>query len=85
MKVNIDIPDYDGAGIDVIWEEGSKYTLKMFENEAVLLANRNALISLAKQMLYLAYNDFECRGTHVHLDDFFTNTTESVLIIEKDD
>ena len=48
MKVNIDIPDYDGSGIDVIWEEGSKYTLKMFENEAVLLANRNALISLAK-------------------------------------
>ena len=85
MKVILELPDYDGNGVDVIWDNGSKYELKVFDNEIALLANKNGLVSLAKQMLYLAYNDFDYSGTHVHFDSFFTkmDNIEYELIIEK--
>ena len=27
MKICVDIPEYDGKGIDVIWENNSKYCI----------------------------------------------------------
>ena len=79
------MPDYDGNGIDVIWEDESKYELKVFESEILLSANKKGLISLAKQMLYLANNDFHCSGAHIHFDSFFTKMDNAKydLIIEK--
>ena len=65
MKIIIDIPIYDGNGIDVIWEDGAKYTINSNESGFVMSANRDGLISLAKQMLYMAYNDLPI-GSHVH-------------------
>ncbi len=84
MKISVELPDYDGNWLDVIWEAGSKYAIDLQGNSIVLFANKNALISLAKQMLYMAYNDLPI-GSHVHLDSFFTNINNDdiELVIEK--
>ncbi len=83
MKVSVIIPDYDGNGLDVIWENGAKYMVNVDENHVILSANKDGLISLAKQMLYMAYNDLEI-GSHVHFDSFFTKEENMCeLIIEK--
>ena len=77
MIVKIDLPDYDENGIDIIWEEGSRYHIMVSKETVEITANKNALISLAKQMLYLAYNDVP-NGSHVHLDSFFTGQQQDV-------
>lgn len=84
MKINLDIPDYDGNAIDIVWENKSDYKVEINEREVVIAANDEALVSLAKQMLYLAYNNIPA-GSHVHYDSFFTknNIGECELIIEK--
>lgn len=75
MKVLIEFPNYDGEGIDVIWDAGSEYEVHVDDSNndrcVVISANAKGLISLAKQMLYLAYNDLP-KGSHVHYDEFFT-------------
>lgn len=85
MKITLDIPYYDGNGLDVVWETGSKYVIKIADNNVIILANKNALVSIAKQMLYMAYNDLP-KGSHVHYDSFFTkmNEEEYELVIEKE-
>ena len=84
-KINIDIPDYDGNGLDVIWEAEAKYSISVNDNSVVVLANKIGLISLAKQMLYMAYNELP-KGSHVHFDSFFTqsNDNDFELVIEKE-
>ena len=84
-KIKIDIPNYDGNGLDVIWETGAKYLISVNDNSVVVLANKRGLISLAKQMLYMAYNELP-KGSHVHFDSFFTqsNDNDFELIIEKE-
>ena len=84
MKKNIEIPDYDGNALDVIWEKSAKYSININANNVVLSANKNGLISFAKQMLYMAYSELP-KGSHVHYDDFFTKieTNDFELIIEK--
>lgn len=84
MKVIVDIPNYDGNGLDVIWENGSNYAISVEENSVVVSANKSGLISLAKQMLYLAHNDLPT-GSHIHYDSFFThiNNEDFELVIEK--
>ncbi len=82
MKITLDIPEYDGNAIDVIWENNAKYDLTTFDGEAVLKANKEALISFAKQMLYFAHNDIT-EGSHVHYGSFFTGKEQkNELIIE---
>lgn len=84
MKITLDIPEYDGNALDVIWENRAKYDLMTFGNEVVLKANKEALISFAKQMLYFAHNDMH-QGSHVHYGSFFTgNEQDKELIIEID-
>ena len=84
MKVTLDIPNYDGNGIDVVWENGSKYVINIADNNVVISANKGALVSIAKQMLYMAYNNLP-NGSHIHYDSFFTkmNEDEYELVIEK--
>ena len=53
MKITVDLPDYDGNGLDVIWENESYYTLDVYESTVVFSANKQALISFEKQMLYI--------------------------------
>ena len=63
-----------------------KYPQKRFIKLKIiaLAANKEGLISLAKQMLYFALNDLP-KGSHVHFDSFFTGQTdiEHELVIEK--
>lgn len=84
MKICVEIPEYDGNSIDVIGENKSKYSVEVDGNQVVLRGNKEALVSLAKQMLYLANNDIQ-HGTHVHFNSFFTEKSEeeNELIIEK--
>ncbi len=83
MKIILDIPDYDGDSLDVVWENGSKYAINIDDNNVVISANKGALVSMAKQMLYMAYNDIP-EGSHVHYDSFFTKINEEFeLVIEK--
>ena len=85
MKITVEIPDYDGNGLDVIWEPGAKYAIRVEANSVVLSANQNGLLSLAKQLLYLAHNDLPA-GSHVHFDSFFTGRDAggTELVIEKE-
>lgn len=71
MKILIDIPKYDEDGIDVFWEEGADYKIIVGQESVIISANRNAMKSLAKQMLYFVQNDLP-DGSHVHFDSFFT-------------
>lgn len=84
MKINIDIPDYDGNAIDVVWERKSDYKVEMNGREVIIAANDEGLVSLAKQMLYMACNNIPA-GSHVHYDNFFTrnDTGKYELVIEK--
>lgn len=86
MNINLNIPDYDGNALDVIWEQNSKYSIQIDKNNVVLRANKEGLESLGKQLIYMAFNDLP-HGSHVHLDSFFTQKKdgENELIIEKDD
>ncbi len=86
MTINVNIPDYDGNGLDIIWEDNSKYAINIEQNNVVISANKQGLISLAKQMLYMAYNDLP-KGSHVHYDSFFTKMELEIieLVIEKED
>ena len=84
MKITLDVPYYDGNGLDVVWEIDSKYAIKIIGDNVVISANKNALVSIAKQMLYMAYNDLP-EGSHVHYNRFFTKMNEEYeLVIEKE-
>lgn len=84
MIIKLNIPDYDGSGIDVIWEDNASYNINVYEQSIVIIANKEALISFAEQMLYMAHNDLPM-GSHVHYDEFFTKNhgEKYELIIEK--
>lgn len=84
MKLKIDIPDYDGNAMDVIWNKGAEYTLDIVDNEIIMTANSCGLISIATQMLYMAYNQLP-EGSHVHYDEFFTkiNSKYNFVICKK--
>ncbi len=84
MTIVENLPNYDGDGIDIFWDRGSEYSINITKNAVVLSANKTALISMAKQMLYMAYNDLP-EGSHIHYDSFFTEVedNEYELIIEK--
>lgn len=83
MELKIIIPDYDGEAMDVIWQKNSYYTVDIFDDEVQLKVNSLGLISIAQQMLYMAYNDLP-EGSHIHYDEFFTKLNNKYsLIIEK--
>lgn len=85
MKLKITIPDYDGEAMDVIWQDNSYYSMEVFDDEIQIRANSIGLISIAKQMLYMAYNDLP-KGSHIHYDEFFTKINNKYsLVIEKMD
>lgn len=86
MKIIVDVPNYDGNGLDIVWESNAEYSIDVKNDNVLILANKNGLISLAKQMLYMAYNDLPL-GSHVHYDSFFTKMVDNKfdLIIEKQD
>jgi hypothetical protein len=80
MRIIVDLPDYDGNALDVIWDEGANYTLDFDGNGLIISANKSGLISLAKQMLYMAHSNLPF-GSHVHYSSFFTKMGEETLEI----
>lgn len=82
MNVEINIPNYDGNGIDVIWEKGAQIELGYEGGQILIRGNRDGLISLAKQMIYLAINEV-AEGSHVHYDDYLLGSVPFELVIEK--
>lgn len=84
MKLTIDIPEYDGDGIDVIWHKGSIIHLNCDKKVITLKANKEGLRSLGEQLLYLSQEKIQT-GCHIHLDDFFcgSNLSGYYLTIEK--
>ena len=83
MNNDQDIPHYDGTAFDVIWGKSAHQSIHTDEHLVVVSASKDGLISLAKQMLYMAYNDLPY-GSHVHFDSFFTKSENNAndLIIE---
>ena len=84
MIIEIDIPDYDGNSIDIVWEKGAKYIATYDNDNVIIKANSEGLLSLARQMIYLAVNAVPS-GSHAHYDSFFTTeeTVDKELILEK--
>ena len=70
MTIHVDIPEYDGGWIEVLWENQAKYKTEISHNDIVIYGNKAAFYSLARQMLYFCFNDIP-PGSHVHFDDFF--------------
>lgn len=67
--------------MDIKWENGFEIKVTQRENETLVSANREGLLSLAKIMTALAE---EKPGSHIHLDE--SNSLEdgsAGLIIEK--
>ncbi len=63
------------------WEEGFRIQVTVNDNETLISANREGLLSLAKQLRDLAE---ELPGSHIHYDEY--NSLEkgsSELVIEK--
>lgn len=86
MKLNINIPDYDDIATDVIWKKNSKIDISYDEKSVYICGNKNALISLAEQLLYFAYNKLP-NGSHVHYDNFFCDLQKDSkeLVISRND
>ena len=71
MNFNFEIPKYnDYKGLDVFVEKNAKMIINCKNDCVEISANSAALISLAKQFLYLAKNDLP-EGSHIHYDGFF--------------
>ncbi len=69
MQITVSIPDYED-GIKVFWTDNASLMISVDGNEVELSANREAMLCMAKQLLYMAYNELP-PGSHVHLDSFF--------------
>ncbi|WP_217266746.1 Imm32 family immunity protein [Paenibacillus tianmuensis] len=67
--MEIDIPEYDPAkGLKVVWENNFKIRAINKGDDFVIEANKEGLVSLAKQMLSIAYNDL-FSGFHIHYEE----------------
>ncbi len=84
MRQEIEIKEYDEKkGLELVWESNYIINVNINENEVLISANEEGLISLAKQFLTLAQKKVPL-GTHIHLDEY--NSLEDgsrELIIEK--
>ncbi len=82
--MEIDIPEYNvNTGLRLCWSYGYSILVSTNDNEVVISANREGLLSLANHLLNLAQKDVPC-GTHIHLDE--NNSLEdgsNPIIIEK--
>ena len=67
--------------MNIEWEDGFTIKVKVEENTVVISANKEGLLSLARQLTDLADAEF---GNHIHYDEY--NSLEedsSEMIIER--
>ena len=53
--------------MSIPWNDGFKIEVKIINNEVVISANNDGLLSLSRQLSALAD---ELPGTHIHYDEF---------------
>jgi hypothetical protein len=84
MKIKIEIPDYTpGEGIRYIWDENSRIECLTRDKYVKIIANEEALKSLAVCLLSLA-NKGVPSGHHIHLDDLRDGYKGDFLILERE-
>lgn len=68
MKIQLELPDYDiKDGFISQWEDGFELKVENVGSYIQITANKEGLISLARQLLYLAQDSFQ-KGYHLHYD-----------------
>jgi hypothetical protein len=67
MTIELQISDYDPTGFIFDWEEDFEIKVEKEKNRIEIYANREGLISLAKQFLKLAQDSYPS-GYHLHYD-----------------
>lgn len=84
MKKEVKIIKYDASkGIQLSWENNFAIEVKLNNNEILISANNEGLISLANHLLSLAQNEVPV-GTHIHFDENNSLEEGSMdLVIEK--
>lgn len=84
MEIKLEIPEYKtDSGLKIDWEDGFIIKTNIEQGEINLVANKAGLISLAKQLLYLAQDNVPLNH-HIHLDEFNSLEEGSVeLVIQK--
>lgn len=84
MKITLEVPDYSQSrGIVYKWEVDSEIEVHIENGEAIIIANKDGLISLANHFLNLAQEKIPS-GYHMDFDEF--NSLEAgsnMLIIQK--
>ena len=67
--------------MSIEWEEGFEIRVSIDKGQAVISANKEGLLSLAKQFAMLAEEE---PGSHIHYDEYNSLEEGSVeLIVEK--
>lgn len=82
--MEIDIPEYNvNTGLRLCWSDGYSIKISTNDNEVIISANREGLLSLANHLSNLAQKDVPY-GTHIHLDEYNSLEDGSLdLIVEK--
>lgn len=82
--MNIDIPIYSkDNGIQLCWSPGFSIKVSSNNDEIIITANQEGLLSLANHLLNLAQVEVPC-GTHIHLDEYNSLEDGSQnIVIEK--
>lgn len=82
MDMEIDIPEYNvNTGLRLYWSDGYSIKISTNDNEIIISANREGLLSLANHLLNLAQANVPC-GTHIHLDEYdsLEDGSQSIII-----
>jgi len=84
VKHIIEVPEFGGKnGSKVEWDDGFEISVRIDDDEVVILANPAGLRSLARHLLSLA-QDGVPSGNHLHLDSSNSLEDGSVsLILER--
>lgn len=69
--------------IELKWERGFKIKVEKNNNEVLISANKEGLISLANHLLTLSQDEI-IEGAHIHLDEYNSLEENSLgIVIEK--
>lgn len=73
----------NGMMIELKWERGFKIKVEKNNNEVLISANKEGLISLANHLLTLSQDEI-IEGAHIHLDEYNSLEENSLgIVIEK--
>lgn len=73
----------NGMMIELKWERGFKIKVEKNNNEVLISANKEGLISLANHLLTLSQDEIT-EGAHIHLDEYNSLEENSLgIVIEK--